>query len=105
MAKIEKMVAEAKSLKAQMNQLAEESPEVASYLALEEARTEYHKKIKKWVMRYGVNPDNYPGLVAYQQEGISVKKLKKLLEELEAPEDVKQAIRSLIYSFWKAYTR
>lgn len=102
---IELMVETALNYKAQMEALAETSKDVAHYLDLEESRKEQHKKIKKHVTRYGVNPDNYPGLVAYEQEGVSAKKLRSLLEEIEGETIPKQNILSLFYSFWKAYTR
>jgi hypothetical protein len=102
--KIEKMVNDALEIKGQMKELEKTSSAVQRYVNLSEKRKEAHRQIKKHVTRYGVNPDNYEGLIAYQQETISASKLKSFLEGVE-DSPLKKKILGMFYSFWKAYTR
>lgn len=104
---IEQMTEKSLALKNWMNRIESQSPEVQKYLRLQERRKKLHRDMAKHIHRYGVNPDKYKGLVAYEAESISIKKLKKLLSEQEfnSPQEVVENVLGMIRKHWRAYTR
>ena len=79
--KVVGLIKDAKALKAQMDELKENSPEVAKFIALQDERKAIHKVLTGHIDQYNVNAEQYKkfGLIGRLNRNIKVSDIETLV--------------------------